>query len=126
DLNADDRGRRSFASREIEFGAMETPIEGGTAGWEVRESLFELQRYLSDQIAPLMVHDSIEVLLRLPPELAANEIQAWSAEQYSISGAQTPVSDYYFHALKKLHLMAEYTLISEQVLAPYLAPVPAS
>jgi len=28
-----------------------------------------------------MVHDSIEVLLRQPPELAANEIQAWSARQ---------------------------------------------
>ena len=102
---------------------METPIEGGSAGWEVRESLFELQRYLSDQIAPLMVHDSVEVLLRQPPELAVNEIQAWAAEQYSIGGTQTPVSDYYFHAIKKLHLMTEYKLISEQALLPYLEHV---
>lgn len=99
---------------------MENPGEGGGVGWEVRECLFELQRYFSDQIAPLMVHDSVEVLLRHPPELAVNEIQAWAAEQYSIGGAQAPVSDYYFHALKKIHLLGEYKLISEAVLGPYL------
>ena len=99
---------------------MDNPVEGGSAGWEVRECLFELQRYFSDHIAPLMVHDSVDVLLRHPPELVANEIQGWAAEQCSISGAQAPLSDYYFHALKKIHLLAEYKLIPGSVLGPYL------
>jgi len=70
-----------------------------------------------------MVHDSIEILLHHPPELVVNEIQGWAAEQYSIAGAQAPVSDYYFHAIKKLHLMAEYKLIADQILFPFLEHV---
>ena len=49
---------------------------------DVREALFELQRYLSDSLAPLMVADSVNLLLDYPADLAAVEIQAWTTAQF--------------------------------------------
>ena len=49
----------------------------------VREALIELQRYLSDELAPMMVTDSVELLLKQSPALVANEIQAWVGNQVS-------------------------------------------
>ncbi len=84
---------------------------------QVQEALWDLQRYLSDEVAPMMVTDSIEVLLRCEPEVAAGEIQGWLVGQ--TAGAS--VSDCLFHAMKKLHLMVEFNLIDEQALERYLA-----
>jgi len=98
-------------------------FESGQGGWEIREALFELQRYLSDQLAPLMVVDSIDLLVRYPPELTATEIQSWTAEQHTLGGAAAPTSDYFFHGIKKLHLLAEYKLIGEQTIGPFLEKV---
>lgn len=84
---------------------------------QVQEALSDLQRYLSDEVAPMMVTDSIEVLLRCEPEVAAGEIQGWLAGQ--TAGAS--ISDCLFHAMKKLHLMVEFNLIDEQALELYLA-----
>ena len=66
----------------------------------VREAQCELQRYLSDQLAPMMVTDSVELLMRYPPELIANESEGWVGAQCSGSGGGVAVSDYIFHALK--------------------------
>lgn len=87
---------------------------------EVREALWDLQRYLSDAVAPMMVTDSIEVLLAQPPEIVAAEIHGWLSSQTSGPSADAPVSDCLFHAMKKLHLMAEFNLIEQDVLEGYL------
>lgn len=86
----------------------------------LRQALTELQRYLSDQVAPLMVADSIEVLVSYPPRPAAAAIEAWVAAQFRGARDGVGVSDYLFHALKKLHAMAHLNLIDRQRLTAYL------
>jgi hypothetical protein len=87
---------------------------------EVRSALFELQRYLSDQLAPLMVVDSIEVLMEQPPKLVASEIHAWTTSQFRGQGAEIPISDYLFHAVKKLVHFSSLRLIPKSKMASYL------
>jgi uncharacterized protein DUF4388 len=86
---------------------------------ELQEALYELQQYLSDRLAPLMVADSLGMLLALPAELVAAEIQAWISAQYHGTGAQVPISDYLFHALRKIHVVGDFHLIPEAALATY-------
>jgi hypothetical protein len=87
---------------------------------EVRSALFELQRYLSDQVAPLMVVDSVEVLMEQPPKLVASEIHAWTSSQFRGQGAEIPISDYLFHAVKKLVHFSSLRLIPKPRMARYL------
>ena len=44
---------------------------------QLREAIEELEAYLSDQVAPLLVIDSIETLLRQPAALGAEVIRGW-------------------------------------------------
>jgi len=87
----------------------------------VREAVYEFHRYLSDDLAPMMAVDPVEMLLRIPPAYMASTIQAWIGAQYRGQGANIAVSDYLFHAFKKLHQMAEYELIDRAILGPFLA-----
>jgi hypothetical protein len=87
---------------------------------ELREALYELQQYLSDRLAPLMVADSLGMLVTLPAELTAAEIQSWISAQYHGAGAQVPISDYLFHALRKIHVVGEFALIPAAALSAYL------
>ena len=104
------RGAFSRVSREED----QQPLDP-----DVREALFELQRYLSDTLAPLMVADSVSLLLDYPADLAANEIQAWTGAQFR--GAKpAPVSDYLYHAMEKLHAMGQYDLVPKEPLHRYL------
>lgn len=86
----------------------------------LQESLDELMLYLSDSLAPMMVAGAIEELMGARPEYAAQQIAGWTAAQYQGRGAQVPVSDYLFHALKKLHLLAELRLIPEERVLGFL------
>ena len=95
-------------------------MENPTLTAEVREALFELQQYLSDSLAPLMVQDSILLLMQQPATLTGTQINAWAASQYRGPGASVPVSDYFFHALKKIYLMGEYELIPREPLQKFL------
>lgn len=90
---------------------------------EARAALFEFQRYLSDQVAPLMVADSMATLLRYPPDLVVTEIHSWISAQYRGEGVEIPLSDYLFHAVKKIHLLGEFHLLVEQRLKEYLEGV---
>ena len=110
-----DRVRRPEATVEENSGP-EIPAPSA----EVREALYELQRYLSDAIAPLMVADSIEILLRAPVQVTAAQIHAWATSQYHGPGANVPMSDYLFHAMKKIHLMGEYELVSRENILRFL------
>ena len=49
---------------------------------ELQEALVELQQYLSDAVAPLIVADSVQLLMKYPPDVVANAIRAWTGAQY--------------------------------------------
>ena len=87
---------------------------------QVREALFAFQQYLSDNMAPLVAADAISVLIKQPPQLVATELRTWIAAQYRSTGAAVPISDYIFHAVKKLHVMGQFKLLPERPLAIYL------
>lgn len=78
---------------------------------EVQEALQEFSQYLSDTTPPMMVAGSVELLAAQPPVLVAEQIRSWAASQYQSRTASLPVSDYLFHALKKIHLLAELKLV---------------
>jgi hypothetical protein len=86
---------------------------------ELREAVSELQLYLSDTIPPLVVADSIGLLLKYPPELVSKQIQSWVGSQYR-AGGDIPISDYLFHAVRKIHVMGEFNLVPREVLIQYL------
>jgi Domain of unknown function (DUF4388) len=89
---------------------------------ELQEALVELQQYLSDALPPLTVADSIQLLLKYPPDAVANAIRAWTGAQYRRgNAAPVPVSDYLYHTLKKIHMMAEFHLVPREPLEVYLA-----
>jgi hypothetical protein len=96
------------------------PVTEEPVGPDVREALVELQLYLSDSLAPMMVANSINLLLEYPPELAAFEINAWTSAQFRGLRGAVPVSDYFFHALDKIHQMGQYELVEKEQLARYL------
>lgn len=87
---------------------------------DVREALTELQRYLSDAIAPMMVSDSMTILLGFPAELAAFEINAWTSAQFRSKLGSVPVSDYLFHAVDKIFQLGTYGLVPKDSLREYL------
>ena len=92
---------------------------------ETRQALDDLQRYLSDRVAPLMVSDSLTLLMERPPELVANQIHAWTTGQYRGVGATSGISpaSYFFHALKKLHLVGEFRLVPHADLESFVRKV---
>ena len=59
----------------------------------------------------MMVAGAVELLASQPPVLVAEQIRGWTAAQYQGRTASLPVSDYLFHALKKIHLLAELKLV---------------
>lgn len=86
---------------------------------ELDRAVDELQQYLSDILPPLIVSDSIELLMRYPPQIAATSIHAWVMSQYQRSQTAS-LADYLFHAIHKIHLMSEYKLIPQEELSAYL------
>jgi hypothetical protein len=84
------------------------------------EAVAELQRYLSDAIAPMMAADSVGRLMRHPPALTAEVIAAWMSTQLRGPGAAIPISDYLFHSMKKIQLLGEYKLVNGEKLRAFL------
>ena len=78
----------------------------------VIKALEELQQYLSDQLPPLMVADSIETLAKQPPSITVSGIQSWIAGLTKIS-RNIAYSDYLYHAVSKLNMIQEYKLAPE-------------
>lgn len=91
-------------------------IEGSP---EVSGALAELHQYLADQLPPLVVADSIEILVNHPAELTASAIFNWTLSHLRTDRTSS-ATDYLYHAVMKLHLMGEYKLISQETLAPFL------
>jgi hypothetical protein len=86
---------------------------------EVREALSELELYLSDTLPPLVVAGSAELLLRYPPPLVAATIRSWTSSQFG-KGSDVPISDYLFHAMKKIHMLGVFKLVPAETFGPYL------
>lgn len=74
---------------------------------------YEFSQYLSDQIAPLLAADSVESLLKCSPDFVAAHILSWVNSQYRMSSSLS-VSDYLFHAVKKIHMVGEYRLLPQE------------
>lgn len=92
---------------------------GQTGNPEIDRALDDLQAYLSDQLPPLTVSDSITLLVKLPPELTVSAIEAWVASQ--AQGNQgIYVSDFLYHAVSKIHLLREYKLIPGELIIPFV------
>jgi hypothetical protein len=87
---------------------------------ELTEHLALLQRYLSDEVAPLVFAEALSDLVAHPRTVVASEIRSWVAAQYR-SASPLPVADYLFHAARKLHVVAELELIPREALHGYLA-----
>lgn len=90
-----------------------------TDQYEQREALQQLQRYLSDSIAPMIFADSMDTLLASPPELTASQIVAWVASVHH-GDAELATADYLFHAAKKIHLLGELELMPREQIAAFL------
>ena len=83
---------------------------------EIAEAVRELHEYLSDRLAPLMVADSMAVLLQHPLPVLSSEIGAWVDQQHGVA----PVSDLLYHCVKKVALMGDFELIPRDALAASL------
>ncbi len=94
---------------------MEEPLSH-----EVKDAVHDLHQYLSDAVAPLIVTDAVSLLMEQPPGLVAAEIHNWTLLQYEGAGAKMPVSDFLFHAIKKIAMLSDFGLISKDVLFPWL------
>ncbi len=96
-------------------------MSGQPPNAELQEALLELQQYLSDSVPPLVVADSVSALMKYPPQAVIPTIRAWTAGQYrGGAGAGVPVSDYLFHALKKIHMLSEFKLVAQEPMNAYL------
>jgi hypothetical protein len=100
-------------------------VDGVVDDPKVGEALAELQLYLSDTVAPLVVTDSITMLLAVPPLRIAQEILAWTTSQHRRLGGNVPVSDYLYHAMRKLYVMGELTLVPKPAMVGYLESLQA-
>ncbi len=89
------------------------------AGQELSEHLALLQRYLSDEVAPLVFVEALSDLVTHPPQVVAAEVRSWVAAQYR-GVSPLPVSDYLFHTVRKLHVVGELELLPLDRLNAYL------
>jgi hypothetical protein len=87
---------------------------------QLRQAAHEIQRYLSDEIAPLMAVDAYEVLAAQRPEATAQVIAQWATGQQRSPLGAVRVSDLIYHSLKKLHLLAEFELVGKEGMARVL------
>jgi len=88
---------------------------------ELRAALFDIQRYLLDQIPPLTATDAVATLMTQPPQMLMREIQTWAVEQSHLQSAS--MSDFLFHALRKVHLVSALKLIDRATVDAYLTTV---
>ena len=92
-----------------------TPVDK----YEQREALEQLQRYLSDTIAPMIFVDSMDTLLATPLENIAAQVVSWVASLHG-TDSQLATADYLFHAAKKIHLLGELELMPREQSAAFL------
>lgn len=95
--------------------------QAGTSG-ETRAALEEIEQYLLDRVPPLMVSDSVDVLVQLPPEAAAAELWSWRERLQAQQPEQAAV-DALYRALGKLNVIGELELVDKGRLLGFLRGV---
>lgn len=86
---------------------------------ELQEALYDLRRFLSDEISPLAVSDALSVLIASEPELMALEIRSWTEAQL-LRNQSLSTANCLSHSLNKIHVVGELNLISKEQLARYV------
>jgi len=86
-----------------------------------REAMLDLQRYLADELAPMMAVDAAKILLRVSPEYGALAIQHWLEGQLAAPDRAVAVGNYLYHAVKKIHAFSEMGLIDARAMERYAA-----
>ncbi len=86
---------------------------------QLERAIDEFRQYLSDLVPPLVVADSVELLMKYPPDLIAANINTWASSQIRTT-RPIPLGDYYYHAVKKIHIMGEYNLVPKEELREFL------
>lgn len=92
-----------------------------TATADAREALLDFQRYLADEIAPMMAAHAAKVLMGMPPNYGVEAIERWLQSQLSSPNQAVTVSRYLYHAVKKIHHFSEVNLVDQRVASRYLA-----
>jgi serine/threonine protein kinase len=87
-----------------------------------REAMREIHEYLADKTPPLMVADSVALVLNAPPEGVASDLYAW-AERQRETQREVALADLVFHALRKLHLIGEFKLVDQEALSVHVRRV---
>jgi hypothetical protein len=87
---------------------------------EVRSALFDFQEYMSDKLSPLVVAESMAILVEKPPEIVATEVHAWTTAQYRSHGTSIPLSDFLYHAVRKVHAIGQFRLVPQVRMNEYL------
>jgi hypothetical protein len=96
-------------------------MQDGAWTGDAGEAVEELQAYLSDQVAPLLVVDSVELLLSESATLGAGAIRSWiGAQSRSPTQQQLSLGDYLFHAIKKIQLLGRLKLVNGDRLTAYV------
>jgi hypothetical protein len=86
-----------------------------------RRALADIQRYLADEIAPMMAVDAASALVRMPPQYGAAAIGQWLEGQLRAPDQAVTVSRYLYHAVKKLHVLSELKLVDNASMDRYVA-----
>ncbi|MBX7186058.1 MAG: DUF4388 domain-containing protein [Vicinamibacteria bacterium] len=91
---------------------METSAEYAVAA-------FEFQRYLSDQVPPLMIEEEFAILLQSPPAALVEATMYWVTQSRPRLTA-TMTADLILHAVRKISLMGEFDLVPRPALHSFL------
>lgn len=92
---------------------------------EVQESLWDLGRYLSDELAPLMAADAVGTLLACEPGLTAKSINDWIYAQSRGVASRLCYSDCAFHCLKKIRHIGELDLVPRSAIDSFVSELAA-
>jgi hypothetical protein len=84
-----------------------------------RESVAELQGYLSDQLPPLLVAGTIEDLLRESHSLVAEALHHWALSQAQVY-TDLDLADLLYHCVRKLAMLGTLQLVDERELQDHL------
>lgn len=84
------------------------------------EALEDLQGYLADALAPLLVADAVDTLLDYPPAVTAEQLRIWAFFQFEGRRGTTPLSDLLYHAIKKVQQLEVHHLVAEERFGTFL------
>jgi hypothetical protein len=86
---------------------------------EYAVAAFEFQRYLSDQVPPLMIEEEFGILLGGPPGALVEATMYWVTQtRRPQTGAA--LADLILHAVRKIALMGEFDLVPRPALRAFL------